>query len=286
MDSARAVRPPRRRWTAAEVLEHLPTSGISSARIETLGLGNVGITFNVHLLLGPDGEWSGWLAKRLRSACFADPDATFARFRREHELVEAHFRRFPEGPEVPPTCFTVVDRSLGPDRDTLAGRELVLLQEYVTGVTLSAAAERFGRDVPAWLRARLQGLVRSYSALQASGTVPDLFLLTSDHLKVDEPGERLVLIDTNNLVAIDTELAGNSLFRGYDSQRHVSVATLHQVKDRICADHGVDERRCSCDDRAVNLTELRTILDLCRYFPLPPTPNAYLAKVIQAFGLT
>jgi hypothetical protein len=259
----------------------LMSAQISSERLGELRLGSVGITLNPHFLLDGRGNRTKWLVKRLRAARFSDPEAKLREFQHDHVLLERYFG----AAHILPTGFHVLDRNFDEHSDYVPGHEYVMIQEYVRGTTLLEALEDWQGDPPEWLDARVGSFVAAYRALQARElAIPDCFSVRSEHVKVDRERQRLVLIDTNNVVLVRRDLAANELFQRY----HPDISTttlevLHEVFWRICADYEFDRQRISSPRPDLNYREVRAIEQLVRYFPRDGGDNQYLRELQSTF---
>lgn len=266
-----------------DVLACLKEGRISRRRLGDMGLGTVGITLNPHFVLDRRGARSGWLAKRLRARQYDDPAATFSRFQREHELVS---RYFGPGGMIPETEFVVLDGNLDEHRDYEPGREYVMVQRFVEGVSLEQAS----REIPGetWLRECVRTFVRAYERMQQEAfAVLDCFSVRSDHIKVDVRNRRILLIDTNNPVVLSNELSVNSVFRER-FPRPTTTATpddAHDVFDALCAAGEYDPEELVCGKDRAFLRDACALEHLVRYFPRHGAPNKYLREVLELFGM-
>jgi hypothetical protein len=222
----------------------LATARISPERLGDLGLGSVGITLNPHFLLDEHGRRTEWLVKRLRAHRFDDPAAKLAEFEHDHRLLERYFACGPGAPQVLETQFVVVDRNFDDHPDYERGREYLMVQRFVRGTTLQEAVEQHPRS--AWLHQAVEQYVNSYRTMQREElAIPDCFSIRSEHIKVDPEEQRLVLIDTNNVVLVRRELKGNALFRRYFTAplEQVTLRLLHEVFAQLCAEFDFDRQQ-------------------------------------------
>lgn len=266
-----------------DVIAWLEEGRITRQRLGDMGLGTVGITLNPHFVLDRHGNRSGWLAKRLRARQYDDPAATFARFQQEHALISRYF-----GPEnmVPETEFVVLDRNLDDHQDYEPGREYVMVQRFIEGISLEQACHEMGTSP--WLRQQVRAFVGAYQRMQNDAfAVLDCFSVRSDHVKVDVRNRRLLLIDTNNPVILANELDVNAVFRERfrGPTNSATPADAHDVFDALCSagEYNANELACGMD-RAF-LRDACALEHIVRYFPRNGTPNKYLTEVLSLFGM-
>jgi hypothetical protein len=260
---------------------------ITPQRLADLGLGNVGITFNPHLVLDAEGRRTGWLVKRLRSQRYADPFRQFRRFRAEHLLVDRFFGRPTPGAagHLPRTAFVIIDWNLDAHPDYLPGTELLMFQEHVPGCSVSEALAPDGPPPAPWLRAALLSFISCYRQMaRECAVIPDLFSLRSEHLKVDYQRRRLLLIDTNNLVSLRRDLRDNNLFAAaYTGRwRDIDGDKLIHVFKGVCEKHGYDPERRDSPDRALDLKEAAALQELVGLFPPGGQDNSYVHSLVTA----
>ena len=272
----------------AAAVHSLDRARISEQRLGDLQLGSVGITLNPHFLLDDQGNRTRWLVKRLRARRFADPLAKFREFESDHRLLERYFADDLGGRQVLETAFVVVAHNFDAHPDYEPGREYVMVQEYVTGTSLQEAAQLHGGNPPEWLRRDLQCFVDRYRRLQARElAIPDCFSARSEHVKVEHARERVVLIDTNNVVLVRRDLSRNGLFQRYCARPLDAVRRedLHDVFRRVCTDYRFDHRHLHSPRPDFSFRDARELEQLVRYFPELPTDNQYLREVCSCFGL-
>lgn len=268
-----------------EPLALLREGRISPQRLGDLGLGAVGITLNPHFILDRHGARTPWLAKRLRSAQYEDPAATWAIFERDHAAVLRYFA--PEQPSmVADTAFVVLDRPLDDHADHRATSEYVMVQEYVEGISLEQAAALYADRLPPWLRAAYELFVSRYRTMQADGVILDCFSPRSDHVKVDVHGRRVVIIDTNNLVVLADEARRNPAFcaRYAGDPGHATAKAVDRVLREMQARGEYDPEQLLTSRDASLLRDARALEHLRRYFPPDGTDNFYLRAVVRAFA--
>jgi hypothetical protein len=270
----------------AEAAALLARSIISRKRLSELGLGSVGITLNPHLLLTADGRRTGWVAKRLRSRWYRDPNETFARFRREHELLCRYFGTGDQDPShpgtVPETHFIIVDRSFDDDGDYLAGREYVMIQEFVAGSLLCDTLAAGSGTANLWLRRELARFVESYERLQRDeAVVPDCFSIRSDHLRADPHREVLVLVDTNNLLDLRAELEQLPSIRSL-LPPNLAAATASELRAAMGEILGQPEPSGFVQGSGPRNRDIHTLAYLARWFPPCGEDNPLLAELKHA----
>ncbi len=267
-----------------DILAFLREGRISPLRLGEMGIGTVGITLNPHFILDRDGQPTGWLAKRLRTSQFDDPPATFARFEREHRLVERYFGG-PTVSMVARSAFVVLDRSLEPGAPQ-AQREYVMVQEFVDGISLEEASARFREGQLPWLRHVVARFVDAYRIPQRAAAPPlDCFSTRSDHVKVDIRHRRVLLIDTNNLVSLKEELAHNAAFlsRWTAKAGPVDAEQFAGVLAQIQSSGEYDPAHLTTTRDATFLRDARALELLARYFPGGGADNFYVRDILAAF---
>ncbi len=269
--------------------ECLMRASISTERLGELRMGSVGITLNPHFLLDREGRRTSWLVKRLRARRFADPLAKFHEFEADHQLLTRYFGAPLRPPQVLETDFLVLERNFDSHGDYEVGREYVMVQRFVRGTTLQEAADQARGSPSGWLRREVERFVERYRAMQRIElAIPDCFSIRSEHIKVDDENQRLVLIDTNNVVQVRRDLGANRLFLRYfgEAVAGVTIEALHDVFERICADYTFDRQHLHSPHPELNYREARAIEQLIRYFPRHGGDNQYLRELVTTFELS
>jgi|GEM_PF-6174342 len=267
-----------------DILACLREGRISTLRLGDMGVGSVGITLDPHFILGRDGARTGWLAKRLRASQFGDPAATFARFEREHRLVDRYFGAPPPS-MVAESAFVVLDGWSSPG-STTQSREYVMVQEFVNGISLDEAATRFRAGELPWLGDEIHRFLDAYRHMQHEAmAVLDCFSTRSDHVKVDVRQRRVVLIDTNNLVSLRDELSCNAAFRssGGGDPDSADAEVIARSLAMMQSSGEYDPARLATTRDPTFLRDARAIELLVRYFPAGGEDNFYVREVLAAF---
>lgn len=260
----------------------LMDTSISEKRLKDLGIGDAGASYNPHFLLDGDNQRTNWLVKRFRYNNWHKPDKIMHKNQEQHMLFEQYFSRF-----VPETTFITLDRNFDEDPQYQKGKEYVVFQEYIKGITLKDAATKYGGNIPNWLKKELIEFIDSYrKILREEGVIPECYDVEEDQCIIDEEKQRLFLLDTNTPTYMRS-LDQNELFRRYYQGKieEVTPNVVHDVLQKICDDYDFDPSKWYQYFDKLDIKEARDIERLTKHFPRDYKDNEYLSSLINTFGL-
>lgn len=260
----------------------LMDTSISEKRLKDLGIGDAGASYNPHFLLDGDNQRTNWLVKRFRYNSWHKPDKIMHKNQEQHMLFEQYFSRF-----VPETTFITLDRNFDEDPQYQKGKEYVVFQEYIKGITLKDAATNYGGNIPDWLKKELIEFIDSYrKILREEGVIPECYDVEEDQCIIDEEKQRLFLLDTNTPISM-RNLDQNELFRRYYQGKieEVTPNVVHDLLQKICDDYDFDPSKWYQYFDKFDIKEARDIERLTKHFPRDYKDNEYLYSLINTFGL-